>query len=208
MATHLIGITGRKRSGKDTFAERLVTEHGFKRFAFADNLRKAALAIDPIVGVECGRYSEDVDLFVRLSEVIAAHGWEGVKDSPYDAEVRRTLQRVGVTARELDPGIWVRPVMHAIGNHDGPAVITDVRFPNELEAVHDADGWSVRVTRSGLPDDGDLHISETALDDAAVNLGYSNNSSISALHAKADECVRVLRNNGDAELIGRSDTWQ
>lgn len=202
MATQLIGLTGRKRSGKDTFAERLVLHHGYKRFAFADNVRQAALDLDPIIV----QAHTNGGIMLRLSHVVAGHGWEKAKEIP---EVRRTLQRFGSESiRRLDPTFWVRTVMDAVSNHDGPAVITDVRFPNELEAVHDADGWSVRITRTGLPDDGDLHISETALDDAAVNLGYSNNATIAALHAKADECARILRNNGDAELIGRSDTWQ
>src|ERR1700733_9341253 len=37
----LIGITGRKRSGKDTIGDYLVNNYGFIRVAFADTLKKA-----------------------------------------------------------------------------------------------------------------------------------------------------------------------
>ena len=49
MATAILGLVGRKQSGKDTFAQRLVEEHGYTRLAFADPLKAVALAANPIV---------------------------------------------------------------------------------------------------------------------------------------------------------------
>lgn len=179
MATHLIGLSGRKRSGKDTFANQLVTAHGYTRFAFADKLREAALAIDPIVGRgECGC------CWTRLSDIIEDFGWEGVKDSEHEAEVRRTLQRVGVTARELDADIWVRPVMEAVAALDGPAVVTDMRFPNEHAAIM-ASGIGVRIVRPGI-DTSDLHISETALDEYYMDYEFTNAGTLADLNHAAD----------------------
>lgn len=43
-------------------------------------------------------------------------------------------------------------------------LITDVRFPQEVEAIKNRDGIVIRVIRPGKQD-GDTHISETALDD-------------------------------------------
>ena len=42
MGLKLIGVHGKARSGKDTFARVLVEEHGFVRTAFADPLKAAA----------------------------------------------------------------------------------------------------------------------------------------------------------------------
>ena len=78
----LIGTTGRKQAGKDSFAARLVEAHGFTRVTFADPMREFALALDPLVD---GHY--------RLSEIVRSLGWDVAKESI--PEVRRTLQRLG-----------------------------------------------------------------------------------------------------------------
>lgn len=183
MATHLIGLLGRKRSGKDTFAERLVSHHGYTRFAFADALRAAAEALDPYVGWT------DLGFRVRLSDALReVGGWEGLKYSEYDAESRRILQRMGVGVRDLDPDFWLRVVVDQVRKHDGPAVITDVRFPNEFEAVYDHVGIAVRIVRPGL-DSSDLHVSETALDGFLPTLIYDNAGTIEDLHAMADQAA-------------------
>ena len=45
----LIGLSGMKRSGKDSTAEILQRNYGFSRLAFADKLREALLALNPSV---------------------------------------------------------------------------------------------------------------------------------------------------------------
>lgn len=204
MATHLIGLLGRKRSGKDTFAQRLVEEHGYKRFAFADALRQAAEHLDPIIAAEAGDvyggYGElgAVDIpgitrYVHLSEALAeSGGWEGIKGHYlYADEARRVLQHMGTGVRELDEDFWLRVVMEQVRDHDGPAVITDVRFPNEHWAVSWAQGFLVRITRPGLPTD-DLHISETALDDHPTDATIANDMDVARLHEWADTVARAV----------------
>lgn len=188
MATHLIGLMGRKRSGKDTFAERLIVAHGYKRFAFADNVRQAALDLNPIVYAQPHDEYGEVD-YTRLSDVVRALGWEAAKELE---EVRRTLQNFGTESiRRLDPHFWVRTVMEAVDAHEGPAVITDLRFPNEYHAVAARGGYPTRIKRPGLPET-DLHISETALDDHVPALVYVNSGSIGDLHAMADGAAYVV----------------
>jgi hypothetical protein len=172
MAYPLIGLTGRKRSGKDTFAARLVEAHGYTRLAFADALKEAALALDPIV---VGFHE------IRLSHILARDGgWEHAKELP---EVRRTLQRFGVGIRELDPGFWLRVVADRARATLGPVVITDVRFPNEADWV-EAMGNLVRIRRPGLVST-DNHISETALD-GRFAWSVTNDSTVEQLHDLAD----------------------
>lgn len=190
MSYPLIGLVGRKRVGKDTVASRLVEAHGFRRFAFADLLREAALALDPIVGID--EWVEELDprnrghRDIRLSEVVAEYGWEGAKEWP---EVRRTLQNYGVAIRRADLDFWIRPVMAAIAAHPGPAVITDVRFPNEARAVEAAGGRLIRITRPGL-DESDTHESETALDGYRTVSAITNDgTSIERLFEKCDALI-------------------
>ena len=176
----LIGVSGRKRHGKDTFAARLVERHGFTRVAFADPMREMALALDPII-------SEGW----RLSGLVEAFGWEEAKANP---EVRRTLQRLGTEAGRgvLGDGIWVDTAMRHARRLGGRVVFTDCRFPNEADAIRDAGGQVVRVMRPGFPDDGDPHPSETALDRYPFDDLVLNDGTVDALHALADQVAADL----------------
>jgi hypothetical protein len=84
------------------------------------------------------------------------------------------LQKVGVEYRERDPETWVRSVYSKILDAKPKvAVITDVRFPNEMAFVRAIGGECCKITRrtaGGVvfvdPSRPATHISETALDDA------------------------------------------
>jgi len=182
MTTPLLGLIGRKRSGKDTFAAMLP---GYRRVAFADPLRAAALALDPIVGRPSipGDLHPDRDL--RLAEVVEALGWERAKDCV--PEVRRTLQRLGTDAiRAIDDGFWVRAAMdYAEPMLDWcPVVLTDCRFPNEADAIQQRGGYVVRILRPG-PASTDTHPSETALDEYAADFVVHNDRDLEHLRGEA-----------------------
>jgi hypothetical protein len=194
-----VGLIGKKRVGKDTFAAVLVEEFGFARVAFADPLKEMALTIDPIIHV--GNGWDDDGLAYGLGELIEQRGWEAVKDH-YPA-ARRFLQRLGDGVRQFDPEFWVRAGMEAAesqregyrlhpvirkalvdSGNDAPAdrdprpvVVTDVRYPNEADAIRDAGGILVRIVRPGV-DDGDTHASETALDDYDADLELINDGGV------------------------------
>lgn len=96
-----------------------------------------------------------------LKDLALRIGWDGRKDDTG----RQLLQELGVGCRDvLGADVWVNALMHTI---DGPTVITDVRFPNEVAAIADHAGVVVRVVRTGVrPARG--HLSETALDDVML----------------------------------------
>lgn len=170
----LVGITGKKRAGKDTFAKGLL-ERGFQRFAFADPLKDAALALDPLIRFEDDEASLALLTFEpgryeRLSAVVDRLGWEDAKTI---REVRRTLQNFGVGIRDLDEDFWVRPLASALETAEAPLVVTDVRFPNEAEEIHRLGGFLLRIVRPDL-ESTDQHASETALDDYPVDAEVHN----------------------------------
>lgn len=193
MASRIIGVLGKKRHGKDTFATRLTEEHGFTRFAFADALREAALKLDPLVKVEQDEshlipWASAYGSFTRLSTVVRDLGWESAKEL---REVRRTLQRMGVGVRDLDPDFWVRALMRQVDDHAGPVVITDVRFVNEVDAVLARRGFTVRVVNPRVPASDDTHISETALDTYLPRHTVYNAGTIEDLHVFADRIAAL-----------------
>lgn len=179
----LIGISGKKQHGKDTIADHLVANYGFTKVRFADAVREVALDIDPLVSA--ATIAGALRTY-RLSDFVESQGWDEAKKHP---EVRRTLQRVGTEAiRKQMPDFWTTVALQKAHEVNGPVVICDVRFKNEVEAV---DAWepgspTIRVIRPGMPDNDD-HISETALDDYPFEHVIMNDGTIEDLHRKVDQ---------------------
>ncbi|MDG4801735.1 hypothetical protein [Micromonospora sp. WMMD980] len=176
-------MVGRARAGKDSVAGRLVDRYGFVRYAFADELKRAALALDPIVTPV-----DTVAGSVRLSELVALVGWEAAKEH---REVRRLLQHYGVAIRDIEPDFWVRAVMRHVEREPRPVVITDVRFPNEAGAIEAVGGVLVRVIRPGQ-DESDQHVSETALRDCSTDFELTNDGDFHSLLKKVDNLAPHL----------------
>ncbi|MFJ9213008.1 hypothetical protein [Streptomyces sp. NPDC102264] len=184
-----IGIIGRARVGKDTAGQWLVDNRGYRRIGFADPLKEAALKLDPIVGTrtvdswdivygewEDHSYTEDV----RLSALVTEMGWERAKDE--FPEVRRILQELGAAIRAIDPEFWIRAVLTmvtAANEHGVPAVVTDVRYPNEAESLKRAGFHLVYIDRPGVPQLD--HESEGALTAEDADHIVINNGSIADL---------------------------
>lgn len=177
----LIGIMGRKRAGKDTVAAELIAQYGVVRLAFADRLRRVLYGVNPIVRQY--ETTSGVKIDTRVQTIVDRYGWEAAKENP---EVRRLLQEIGTVYRnEVNPNAWVDPVIIEAEEHryEGvPVAITDVRFPNEVEAIRASGGLVVRVERPGLLEDAaSLHISETALDSEPADHVIVNDGSLEDL---------------------------
>ncbi len=184
MPSMVLGLTGRKQSGKDTFASRLVRTHGFTRVAFADPLKRAALHLNPIIvdGQSVGMRTQ------RLRQIVDRLGWERAKEEI--PEVREILQRLGVAMREIDEDFWVRAAWKDVERATGPVVVTDCRFPNEALKIITSGSHLVRVVRPGLESD-DTHESETALDNFPVSHTVVNSEGIVELDRQADGLAQL-----------------
>jgi hypothetical protein len=66
-----------------------------------------------------------------------------------------------------------------------------MRFPNEMEAVKERKGITIRVSRTGIhtPKVEDLHPSETSLDDVEFNYHIDNSGTIENLIEKVKEIL-------------------
>lgn len=60
---------------------------------------------------------------------------------------REMLVAYGKFARGIDPDVWIKRLDLPASN---VVVITDVRYTNEAQAIHEAGGWVIRVHRSGV----------------------------------------------------------
>jgi len=126
--------------------------------------------------------------------------------------IREFLQKLGTEAIRdgLHPNAWVNalfadykakwvPTGDSVAEEDVSLekeypnwIITDMRFPNELEAVEEREGITIRVAR---PDMQSLqamvpaHASETALDDAKFDYEIINDGSIDDLIEKVRQIL-------------------
>ncbi|MFB8071119.1 deoxynucleotide monophosphate kinase family protein [Streptomyces californicus] len=166
-----IGIIGRARAGKDTAGQWLVKNRGYRRIGFADPLKEAALKLDPIIDDGNVGYSFNA---MRLSELVRGYGWERAKEI---GDTRRILQELGAAVRATDEDFWLRAAMKRVmeANEVGvPAVVTDVRYPNEAASLKRAGFHLVYIERPGV--EQLVHESEGALTSADATYFIRNKS--------------------------------
>lgn len=193
MSNHIIGFTGPATSGKDTAAQALIDTGMWKRVSFADPLKQSALVLNPLVTIPCDHelvrtqwpeatISGD-DVMLRLAEVVEELGWDGAKRVP---EVRRILQVMGTECgRQIfGPNCWVNIAAKSIQdvrNSGLRVVMTDVRFPEEAELIHNLGGTVVKIIRPGV---GSLNAHPSEAGITCYDHVVYNNSSIDELHRK------------------------
>lgn len=178
----IIGLSGYAQTGKDTVAQHLVEKYGFVRIAFADAIREALYKLNPILSDYPGLPG------IRLAWAVDHSGWESVKQD--SKECRRMLQRFGTeVGRDLwGSDFWVNIAM-AKTNGIGNVVITDVRFPNEYDAIVNGGGKVWRVEKPGVSA-VNAHASETALDGHTFDHTIVNMGSKDDLYAAVDYFIQ------------------
>lgn len=193
----IVGIGHVARVGKDTCAEGLVRDLGFRRAGFADVLKQLAEHADPIIQANAvtnvGIGSGKLKKLVR-----SVGGWDRAKDM--FPPIREFLQNLGDGGRTLfGEDFWMDQVLGKI-RADERVVIPDVRFMNEFDAIRKLGGKLIRVDRPGHSASG--HVSETELTtvpngdwDAVIQ----NDAGVLDLQAAIVETVRPwLRGQGSA----------
>lgn len=180
----LIGLSGYAQSGKDTVGSILVENHGFTRVSFADKLRECLYALNPLVGCSTGYLKPDETAPVQ--HFVDKFGWEWTKANTGSREL---LQRLGteVGRNILGENVWVDAALKGL-DWNGSYVVTDVRFPNEYDAITARLGAVWRIERPGT-EPVNAHPSETALDDRVFDLYLHNEGSIEDLEVMVDSII-------------------
>lgn len=147
----LIGITGVAGSGKDTFADFLQAESALTsvRRSFSGPLKAIVSSVyGEAYGVpRTAFYGSQVEKKADLAE----YGLPGVSG-------RSIAQLIGTEGfRECGAphtrDVWVRLLIaqyRATPEH--LTVVTDLRFPEECEAIHAEGGWTIRMLRTPVGD--------------------------------------------------------
>lgn len=171
----IIGFVGFIGSGKDTAADYLVNCHGFRRDSFANTLKDAVAHVfgwdrTLLEGrtAEAREWREQLDLW--WSERLGIH----------ELTPRWVLQQWGteVCRNGFHDDIWIASLENKMRKTRDNIVISDVRFPNEIKAIHNAGGLVVRIKRGVDPDWYDAALS--------ANRGPNGNSTWSLSKAKLE----------------------
>jgi hypothetical protein len=172
----IIGFVGFIGSGKDTAADYLVNFHGYRRDSFANTLKDA---------VACVFGWDRTLLEGRTKE---AREWREQVD-PWWAErlnmpnltPRLMLQLWGTEVCRIGfhDDIWIASLENKMRKTTDNIVISDVRFPNEIKAIHNAGGIVVRIKRGDDPEWYDAAVS--------VNAGPNGNSTWSLSRVKLEK---------------------
>ena len=145
----IVGIAGQIGSGKDTIADYLVTQHGFKRVSFADSLKSA---VSKIFGWEKNMLNGTTKSSRQWREEVDE--WWSTRLGIPNLTPRMVLQQFGtdVCRNHFHQDIWIASVENKLLKTTDNVVITDCRFPNEVAAIKNSNGTTVRVERGPKPD--------------------------------------------------------
>lgn len=144
----IIGVCGLIGAGKDTVADYLVNIHEFRRDSFAATLKDAVSAV----------FGWDRDMLegrTRSSREWREqpdHWWSkrlGIEVTP-----RLMLQLWGteVCRNGFHDDIWIASLENKLRNTTDNVVISDCRFPNEIQAIRNQQGIVIQVTRGPVPE--------------------------------------------------------
>lgn len=201
----ILGISGKARSGKDTFAEMLAKElqkqtgKAYVLMAFAHELktriqRDFDLSYEQLWGdekeVEDKRYKKP-----GPPQGVAVTYDDGRGLPPWYWTPREILQNYGQFFRTIDYDFWVKELFNTIEEKEYKnVIITDLRHVNEVNAVVDRGGYHIRVEREDKNSvHNQQHISETALDAGhRVDFNVINNWTLRHLKEAAKDVARFL----------------
>lgn len=172
----IVGIAGPKRSGKDTLAWMLSSARGVEVHSFAAPIRKFVAEIAGLGG--------DLDA-LELHKETPIPWLDGITP-------RQMMQTLGTEwgRRMVHPELWLRSLAARLPEQG--AIVCDVRFDNEAEAIRKLGGKVIRLSRPGAGQ-GDEHASERPISDHLVDFEIANDGSAVQLLARAISHLGPLR---------------
>ena len=219
----IISITGKIGSGKDTVAQIIQECTPYHKWEIQKWAGKLKTIAEIISGIPKEKFEDQDFKYTNLPKCWDRQVQSGRYKTTQSMTVRDLLQLLGTEAMRngLHTNVWVNALFadyNATGyNYTGCEnkviqgeweypnwIITDMRFPNEMEAVEEREGITIKVVR-GCSECGGIgyhklscskqyekqHPSETAIDDAKFDYEIINDGSIEDLIEKVRQILII-----------------
>ena len=190
--TEGMGIMDVERQDDDfcEFASAYIWPH-VRSFSFADPLKSIAIQLFGLTRDQCFGTDEDKN---TPTDII----WKdmpGKSRSKKKMTAREFLQSFGTdVCRKIKPDVWTSSCIDRVQTSQTElAIIPDCRFPNEVEAIKEAGGKVIRLTKSRHDDS---HLSETALTDSYEGFDVVIDNKKLDLHESNMALMNVLKEWG------------
>ena len=185
----IIGFSGKRRSGKDTAANILIKEFGFKRMSLADSLKEIcsdAFEIDLSYFHDDNLKDKPFDRPVKIRHININNiveelsnrnigvpsnvktAMESVGLGKIMSSPRHLLQFVGtdIIRNNVDPNVWIKIFTEKLKNTSANVACADLRFSNERLSLRSIGAKIYLVERPTMVF-GDTHVSENDLGDSS-----------------------------------------
>lgn len=200
----IIALSGKKRVGKDEFANVMIKRHGFTKVALADDLRQIAARLfhippsdfeDEKKDERIPRIYLDLHHVDALREILESE-WNYV--IPYEAREqmeehhgdeldtpRDILRCIGNMCRDyVDKDIWINRAIHKVKENYPRVVITDCRFQNERDVFEKIGATLIKIKRN---DNGETKEHEFDLGpDDDYDVIFNNDSTLHQYQSEVD----------------------
>lgn len=175
----LIGITGKIGSGKSTAASYLVKKYGMEEYAMAKPLKE----IGKVFGFT------DRQLYGTQEQKLEIHPYWGISAREFLQKVGTELFRdqlpVILPEMNIKRTIWCDIFRLKYLEHPVNTVVSDVRFLDEEETIHELGGTVIRIVRPSLISSSE-HRSELEIDEIHAEHVIVNDGTLEDLYSKLD----------------------
>lgn len=179
----VIGVSGKKRSGKDTVSEYMSRTFGFHQMAFANPIKEALKHLFCLSDTQVhGDQKETPDPFWNVTprELMQKFGTDIMRN------------HASSLIPEIGPHFWTTRLKYEYETRfepfGTPVVISDVRFPNECQLIKNMGGFIIYVHRPSLHST-DTHSSETSVSQQDADFIIENNQDLSHLYREVDQLM-------------------
>ena len=182
----IVGITGKKFNGKDTLGNHLVSKYGYIRIAFADPLKEVLKTVFNFNDAQL--YGESKETIDEYWKVTPRTVMQYVGTDMFRNQMGKIIPNIGTN-------IWIEVIKRKIldiwkTNPTQKIVLTDLRFPNEINLIKELGGIIIRVKRNIDKSEDEfvvIHESETYIDMFDVDYDFENNKNKDMLYEKFDK---------------------
>lgn len=194
-------FSGKKGAGKDTIAAEIMKKPSyftFKRVGLADYLKEICIKLYGLDEKVCYSLNKDVPTKYIWRNMPWYRWWKYWTKRNKLVTHREFLQYFGSEiCRSIDDSCWVNYIIRTCTDKNIIYVITDCRFPSELEPFQRAGAIIIRLTRNPY---NDKHQSENALNNHKWGNFEKVDNSIMGIY----ETVKMTKHNIEEQLASKN----